>query len=74
SKKGGILPGAEELSYYRIPTPFILALGPTMGAVYVIFLPLVGFGLFFGFLGKKALPYLAKAAAYLTARTAREER
>jgi hypothetical protein len=62
-KKGTALPGEEELNYHRIPLPLVFLLGPVMGAAYVIFLPLIGFALFFGFLGKKALSGLNRAAA-----------
>jgi hypothetical protein len=62
-KKGTTLPGGEETNYHRIPLPLVLALGPIMGAAYVIFLPLIGFGLFFGFLGQKALAGMNRAAA-----------
>jgi hypothetical protein len=68
--KGGALPGNEEVNYHRVAMPLILLLGPTMGAAYVIFLPLIGFALFFGFLGKKALPHLHRAALYLATRLA----
>ncbi len=61
-KKGAPLPGDEDTRYHRIPLPLILLLGPVMGAAYVIFLPLIGFGLFFGFVGKKALAHLRRAA------------
>ncbi len=62
-KRGAALPGGEEINYRRIPLPLVLALGPILGAAYVIFLPLIGFGLFFGFLGKKALAGVNRAAA-----------
>jgi hypothetical protein len=65
-KKGTKLPGDEELNYYRIPLPLVILLGPIMGAAYVIFLPLIGFGLFFGFLGKKGWAYLNRPAAKVT--------
>ena len=65
-KKGTMLPGGEEVDYHRIPLPLVLMLGPIMGAAYVIFLPLIGFGLFFGFLGKMALAHMNRAAAKLT--------
>jgi hypothetical protein len=65
-KKGTPLPGGEEANYHRIPLPVVLALGPVMGAAYVMFLPLIGFGLFFGFLGKKALGHAHRAAAKAT--------
>jgi hypothetical protein len=65
-KKGATLPGGEEVIYHRIPLPLVLLLGPIMGAAYVIFLPLIGFGLFFGFLGKKALAGVNRATAKVT--------
>src|SRR3990167_3908874 len=60
-KGGRVLPGGEELSYFRVPVLFILVLGPLMGAAYVIFLPLIGFGLFFGFAGKKLFLFFRRA-------------
>ena len=72
-KKGTKLPGDEELNCHRIALPLVILLGPIMGAAYVIFLPLIGFGLFFGFLGKKALAYFNQAAARLTT-TVKQER
>jgi len=72
-KKGTKLPGDEELNYHHIPLPLVILLGPIMGAAYVIFLPLIGFGLFFGFLGKKALAHVNRAAARITV-TAKQER
>ena len=65
-KKGVTLPGGKEMNYHRIPLPLVLMLGPVMGAAYVMFLPLIGFGLFFGFLGKKALAHVNRAAAKVT--------
>jgi hypothetical protein len=71
-KKGAPLPGGEEMNYHRIPLLLVLLLGPIMGAAYVIFLPLIGFGLFFGFLGKKALAHANRVAGKLTEPTKQE--
>jgi hypothetical protein len=38
-----------------------MLVGATLGAAYVIFLPLIGFVIFFGFAGKKLLLLLGKA-------------
>ena len=65
-KKGAKLPGDEELNYRRIPLPLVILLGPIIRTAYMIFLPLIGFDLFFGFLGKKALAHLNRAAAKVT--------
>ena len=62
AKKGDTLPGGEETGYYKIPFILVLLLGPLMGALYVGFLPLIGFGLFFGFVGRKLFHVLGKAA------------
>ena len=47
SGKGGKLPGGAEDRYIRIPMLAMLLLGPVMGALFVMFLPLVGFWLLF---------------------------
>ncbi len=65
-KKDAALPGGEEINYHRVPLLLVLMLGPILGAAYVIFLPLIGFGLFFGFVGKKAVAHLHRVAAKLT--------
>jgi hypothetical protein len=72
-RKGAALPGGEDINYHRVPLLLVLMLGPILGAAYVIFLPLIGFGLFFGFAGKKALAHLHRVAAKLTG-TVKQER
>lgn len=81
--EGGILPGDAGRSYMRIPTFLFLVLAPLMGALYVMFLPFVGFALLFNHLlrGAKTLatdafmniavavsPSWAPGEAYLAAR------
>ena len=61
AKKGDTLPGDEETGYYKIPFILVLLLGPLMGGLYVGFLPLIGFGLFFGLIGRKLFHLLGKA-------------
>jgi hypothetical protein len=61
AKGGGILPGNDDVSYVRIPLIFVMLLGPLVGAVYVIFLPFIGFAMFFGFAGKKLLSTARRA-------------
>jgi len=39
----------------------VMLVGAMLGAAYVIFLPLIGFVIFFGFAGKKLLHLLGKA-------------
>ncbi|MEE9568214.1 MAG: hypothetical protein V3W37_02415 [Candidatus Binatia bacterium] len=52
-KGGGSLPGENEETYIRLPLLLVMLLGPLMGGLYVIFLPLIGFVILFGFVGKK---------------------
>ncbi len=44
--EGGTLPGAAKASYVKVPFPLVLALVPILGALFLIFLPLIGFALF----------------------------
>ncbi len=67
AKKGDILAGGKEIAYYKIPFILVLLLGPLMGALYVGFLPLIGFGLFFGFVGRKLFHFLGTLVEKLTA-------
>lgn len=41
----GLLPGDETDIYMRVPLPVMLAVGPIIGLVYVIFLPFVAFAM-----------------------------
>lgn len=52
-KEGGTLPAAER--YIRLPLLALMVLGPFMGALYVIFLPLIGFAMLFAFGATKLL-------------------
>lgn len=39
---GGTLPGDKSVRYVKLPVSAVMMVGPLMGLVYVIFLPLVG--------------------------------
>ena len=60
-REGGMLPGGEEITYVTLPVTLVMLVGATLGAAYVIFLPLIGFVIFFGFAGKKLWLLLGKA-------------
>ncbi|MFZ1058644.1 MAG: hypothetical protein WAP47_05575 [Candidatus Rokuibacteriota bacterium] len=45
AKKGGLLPGAAERHYFRVPILVLLLLAPVLGGVYTVFLPFIGFSL-----------------------------
>ena len=61
-KGRGILPGGEEHRYIKLPILLMIGCAPVMGAIYVIFLPLMGFALILGLGGKKLVEVLHKAA------------
>lgn len=39
------LPGEPGTTYLRVPAPLVLAVAPLMGALYVMFLPVIGFAM-----------------------------
>ena len=47
--EGGLLPGGSDRHYSRIPTFLFLLMAPFMGALYVVFLPFVGFAMLAGY-------------------------
>ena len=47
--EGGLLPGGSDRHYSRIPTFLFLLMAPFMGALYVVFLPFVGFAMVAGY-------------------------
>lgn len=53
--KFGALPGDENARYARVPTLLLFLLAPLMGALFVVFLPFIGFALLIGMLGAKVL-------------------
>lgn len=40
--EGGVLPGGAERRFFRVPVPALLLLGPVMGGLYVVSLPVIG--------------------------------
>jgi WYL domain len=43
TKKGEALPGTKENRYLRIPTILLMVVGPLLGALMLVFLPLIGY-------------------------------
>ncbi|MCL5962696.1 MAG: hypothetical protein M1358_25865 [Chloroflexi bacterium] len=39
-EEGGILPGTADVTYVKVPAPAMLVLGPILGLMFVIFLPM----------------------------------
>ena len=58
----GNLPGTELENYRRIPMIAMLAAAPILGLVYVMFLPLIGFGMVLHLLGTKTMQLVGDAA------------
>ena len=59
----GRLPGNAGDVYRRVPTVALLIVGPFLGAVYVIFLPFIGFGMLAWVGGTKLVHVTAEAGA-----------
>ena len=66
AKKGGALPGTKEMRYMRLPLILLMIAGPVLGGLLVVFLPLIGFVMLFGFAGAKLLA-ICRAAFAATA-------
>lgn len=60
-KGGGVLPGENDVRYVRLPLILVMLLGPMVGALYVIFLPFIGFAMLFGFVGAKLISIARRA-------------
>ncbi len=73
-KGGGILPGGRDVRYIRFPLILVMLLGPVVGAAYVIFLPLIGFAMFFGFVGKKLFTAAQSAVGDLSVKAEAKSR
>jgi hypothetical protein len=46
SSEGGRLKGASEAKYLKLPFPLLFVVVPLLGALFLMFLPLIGFALF----------------------------
>jgi hypothetical protein len=86
--EGGTLPGSTDRHYSHIPTFLFLLMAPFMGALYVVFLPFIGFALVFTYAAKglktmvadgfmnvaaSVAPQWAPAGAYLANRKRERE-
>jgi hypothetical protein len=45
-EEGGKLPGTADAKYVKVPFPLLFLIVPVLGALFLVFLPLIGFGLF----------------------------
>lgn len=74
ARNAEMLPGGKETWYLRIPTLLLMVAGPLLGALMVVFLPLIGFVMLFGFAGVKLVHLVRYAVAPMAAEAARRNR
>ncbi len=70
ASEGGRLRGAPELRYLKIPFPLLFVVVPLLGALFIIFLPLIGFALFGYAIAKKVTVGVRRGAAELASTVA----
>jgi hypothetical protein len=63
--EGGRLKGAAEMRYVKLPFPLLFAVVPLLGALFLVFLPLIGFALFGYAIVKKVTGGVKQSAAEL---------
>lgn len=61
----GSLPGTERDEYRRVPTLLMAIVGPFLGLLYVILMPVIGVVMLAWVVGEKVVPVLAAAAVSL---------
>jgi hypothetical protein len=65
--EGGTLKGAAEARYVKVPFPALFVIVPLLGALFLMFLPLIGFGLFAYAIAKKVTGGVKRGATDLAA-------
>jgi hypothetical protein len=63
--EGATLPGEGSVRYVRVPFPVLLAAAPVVGGLFVVLLPVAGFGLFAYGLAKRVASGASRGAAEL---------
>jgi hypothetical protein len=51
--EGGKLPGPGDASYVKVPFPVLFVIVPLLGALFLMFMPMIGFALFAYAIAKK---------------------
>ena len=59
----GTLPGGADAKYVKVPVPVMLVGAPLMGALLVMFLPLIGIALLVGHAGRNVYGYVRTVAS-----------
>jgi hypothetical protein len=65
--EGGKLAGGPGARYVKVPFPALFVIVPTMGALFLMFLPLVGFALFAYAIAKKLAASVTRGTTELAA-------
>lgn len=65
--EGGRLPGPEVMGYVKVPFPLLLVVVPILGALFLMFLPFIGFALLGQALLRKVTGGAKEAATDLAA-------
>jgi hypothetical protein len=60
-ERDGMLPGTNETTYLKAPPIVMVVLGPVMGFLYVLTLPLIGFAMIVTLLAKRVGEWVAEA-------------
>jgi hypothetical protein len=63
--EGGVLPGSERAHFARVPFPLLFIAVPVMGALFLVFLPVIGFALLGSALVKRVLGGVKSSAEEL---------
>jgi hypothetical protein len=65
SSEGGRLKGAAGAKYVKVPFPALFLIVPVLGALFLMFLPFIGFGMFAYAIAKRVTGGVAKSATEL---------
>jgi hypothetical protein len=65
--EGGRLKAAHDAKYVKVPFPLLFVIVPLLGALFLMFLPLIGFALFAYAIAKKVTGGVKKSATELAA-------
>ena len=68
--EGGRLKGAAEARYVKLPFPLLFVVVPLLGALFLVFLPLIGFALFGYAVVKKVSSMMKQGATELASTVA----
>jgi hypothetical protein len=67
ANEGGTLPGSERARFLRIPFPLLFVVVPVLGALFLVFLPVIGFALLASAVVEKVAGTMARGAEDLAA-------